>query len=274
MSIAGFLQYGVRYRKARNRVSGTVLNAMRGMTPAILFLVPALAALADDGPQTGYFRESVTPTELLGAEGAAAVASVFAPDESLTWQLYVPPTYDPTKPAGVIVFIGYAHWGGGRKIWNPVLEEKNVIWIGLIDGGDDKPVNERLLRAILAQPLLEQRYAIDHSRYYLFGYSGGAHVAAMLASSKPETFKGAWFYAGALPWEGRTPPKLAAMQANRYVFMAGSKDDDKRLIRRVADSYIKAGIEHTAYITVQNMDRRMPPPSYVEQALDYLDSRN
>ena len=235
----------------------------------LVLAVPVLAP-ADSHPQTGYFRISLTPTELLGADGAAAVASVFAADEPLSWQLYVPHNYDAAKPAGVIVFVGYAHWGGGRKLWNPVLEDRNVIWIGLIDGGDKKPVNERMLRAILAQAVLERDYAIDHDRYYLFGYSGGAHIAAMLASSKPETFKGAWYYAAALTWS-KPPPKLELMQNNRYVFMAGSQDTDRRRIQRAAERYRKAGIVNTDYISVQNVDRKMPPPSYVEQALDYLD---
>jgi len=72
------------------------------------------------------------------------------------------------------VFVGFAEWGGGKKVWNPVLEEQNIIWIGLIGGGDKNPLNERVPRAVLAQAVLEREYSIDLSRYYLFGYSGVA----------------------------------------------------------------------------------------------------
>ena len=245
---------------------------MRKLVCVLLLLTSV--AWADDEPRKGYFKLTVTPTELLGEQGAQAVATVFEPDQELTWQLYVPRTYDPQQPAGVMVFIGFSHWGGGKKIWNDVLAERNVIWIGLIDGGDKKPVNERMLRAILAQPVLERDYKIDMSRYYLFGYSGGASVAAMLATSKPETFKGAWFYANALGWGKNTPPKLELMKNNRYIFMAGSLDDDRRKIKKVADSYKRAGIENTTFELAQNIDRKMPPPSYLERVFDYLDSRN
>ena len=63
--------------------------------------------------KTGYFRKTTTPLELLGEQGAQVVAGVFAADEKLRWQLYVPKNYDPAKPAGVIVFINRGTWGGG-----------------------------------------------------------------------------------------------------------------------------------------------------------------
>ena len=95
------------------------------VTKVLLLLLMAPLALSDEGPRTGYFRKSITPLELLGEDGAAAVSSVFAADEKLTWQLMVPKDYDPANPPGVMVFIGFAEWGGGKKEWNSVLEDKN-----------------------------------------------------------------------------------------------------------------------------------------------------
>jgi len=228
-------------------------------------------AWGDEAPRTGYFRTAITPLELLGPEGANAVSAIFPPDEALTWQLSVPANYDPGKPAGAIVFIGYAEWGGGKKTWNTVLEEQNLIWIGLVNGGDKKSINERMLRAILASAVLQRDYKIDSDRYYLFGYSGGAHVAAMLATSKPETFKGAIFYSAALGWGKNTPPKIDLVRQNRYLFMAGSLDDDRRKVKRVADEYRKAGVSNTEYVSVANTDRKLPSVSYFEQAVKFLD---
>ena len=78
------------------------------------------------------------------------MSEVFAPDEKLRWQLDVTKNYDAANPPGVIVFINRGTWGGGRKAWNPVLNEKNLIWIGALDAGDQSPMNERMLKAILA----------------------------------------------------------------------------------------------------------------------------
>ena len=245
----------------------------KSITVLLILLVMAPLAWGNDDPRTGYFRKTITPLELLGADGANAVASVFAPDEKLTWQLSVPKNYDPAKPAAVMLFIGFAEWGGGKKEWNTVLEDHNIIWIGLINGGDKKPINERMLRAILAQAVLERDYKIDTDRYYLFGYSGGAHVAAMLATSKPELFKGALFYGDALSWGDNEPPKIDLVRQNRYLFMFGSKDKDRQKMQRIAAAYKAAGAENTDVVSVANVNRQMPGTSYFEQAVKFLDTR-
>ena len=81
----------------------------------LLLLLAAPGAWAQDEPRTGYFRVTTTPLELLGEQGAEAISSVFAPDQELTWQLSVPASYDPEKPAGAMVFIGFAHWAADAR---------------------------------------------------------------------------------------------------------------------------------------------------------------
>lgn len=242
-------------------------------TALLVLLVVTPLAWSEEVPRTGFFRKAITPEELLGAEGAKAVSTVFAPDETLTWQLSVPDNYDPAKPAGVMVFIGWGDWGSGKKAWTSVLEEKNLIWIGLIGGGDKHPLNERLLKGILAQAVLEQEYKINLDRYYLFGYSGGAHVAAMLATSRPELFKGAFYFAGALSWGKNSPPKIDLVKQNRFMFMAGSLDKNRGKIKEVADAYKRAGVSNTEFVLVSNVERKFPGVSYFQRAVTFLDER-
>jgi predicted esterase len=238
----------------------------------LLLMIVGGNTWADDGPRRGYFQLSYTPPELLGEEGAKAIATVFDPDDKLTWQLSVPKTYDPKKPAGVMVFIGFSERGGGKRTWTPVLEEQNLIWIGLIGGGDKKPLNERMLKAILAQAVLAKDYNINSERYYLFGYSGGAHVAAILATTKPEIFKGALYYGDALLWGRKLPPKIDLVKQNSFIFMAGSRDNDAKKMKEVSDAYTRAGITNTHYELIANVGREMPTASYFRAAIKHLDS--
>ena len=173
-----------------------------------------------------------------------------------------------------MVFVGWSEWGGGKRAWKTVLEEQNVIWIGAIGAGDKKSVNERMLKAILAKAVLDRDYRLNPDRHYLFGYSGGAHIAAMLATSKPELFRGALYFGSALYWGKNTPAKIDLIRQNRFVFMAGSLDDDKRAIVRVSESYKKAGIRNTEFVLVPNVDRKMPGRGYFEQALAFLDGKS
>ena len=239
----------------------------------LLMLVTSVSA-DEQALRTGYFRVSSTPLELLGNEGASALSEVFAADEKLRWQLVVPKNYDPAQPPGVIVFVNRGNWGGGKKAWSQVLEEKNLIWIGALDAGDQWPINERMFKALLATTILARDYAIDAQRIYISGFVGGAHVASILSTTKPELFRGGLFMSGATFWGDKAPPQLDRLRQNRFVFLAGANDVARTKVARTAESYKKAGLQNTNLIIVPNMRQELPGKSYFEAAIDYLDSRS
>ncbi len=240
---------------------------------SVCFLPPGAWSDEAEGPRTGYFRTSITPFELLG-ERSAALAEIFAPDEELRWQLDVPKTYDRASPPGLIVFVNRGNWGGGKKVWSDVLREKNLIWAGALDAGDETPVNERMFKAILAPTMLARTYRIDPRRVYVAGFSGGAHVAAILATTRPELFKGGLFMGGAMFWGEKTPPKIDIVRQNRFVFLAGANDVARTRVARTADSYRDAGVSQTRLIIVPNTRQELPGPSYFATAIDFLDARS
>ena len=225
----------------------------------------------EQAPRTGYFRVSSTPLELLGDQGASALSEVFAADEKLRWQLVVPDNYDPAQPPGVIVFVNRGTWGGGKKAWKQVFEDKNLIWIGALDAGDQSPINERMFKALLAPTVLARDYAIDPQRIYISGYVGGAHVAGILSTTKPELFRGGLFMSGATFWGDKAPPKLDRLRQNRFVFVTGANDVARTKVARTAESYKKAGLQNTNLIIVPNMRQELPGKSYFEEAVNYLD---
>lgn len=225
-----------------------------------------------DGPRTGYFRKTVTPVEMLGADGAKAVADVFESDDKLKWQLYVPHNYDPSKPAGVIVFINrWGNSGGSRKSYNDLLTEKNLIWAGALGAGDPAPMNERIMRAILTPMMLSNEYALDPNRIYIGGFSGGAHVANIVATSKPGMFKGGLFVGGAVSWGDKVPTGIELIRQNRYVFAAGSNDLALKAVQRTLSTYRDEGIEHAKLIVMHNQRQEMPGPKYLREAVEFLD---
>ena len=240
----------------------------------VLVLALALPALGDDGPRTGYFRVYTTPLELLGEDGARAVAGLFDPDEKLEWQLYVPRNYDASKPAGALVFLTHrGSWGGSRREYSPALEEHNLIWAGVLGAGDHEAVNERIMRLIMTPLLLAKTYAVDPQRVYVGGFSGGAHVAAITATGKPETFKGGLFVGGAVAWGDTLPSQIDLVRRNPYVFVAGSNDVALNTVRRTAITYREAGVERTKVIVMPNQRQEMPSRNYLVEALEFLDNR-
>ena len=237
---------------------------VRDILAGLIFTVLSASALAvetKDGPRTGYFRKSMTTVELLGTDGAKSLANVLEPDEKLEWQLYVPHGYDSSSPAGVLVFISPSpSWSGSRKSYNDLLEEKNLIWAGVLRAGDATPLNERMMRSLLTPTVLARDYALDLDRIYVGGFSGGAHVATLLSTGKPALFKGGMFVGGAIFWGDRTPPGIDAIRQNRYVFVTGSNDVALKTVRRTAGSYKDAGVVNTKLIIMPNEKQEMPGP--------------
>ena len=187
-----------------------------GLVVMVALSSPGLADDAADGPRTGYFRKSVTPLELLGEQGARAISGVFAPDQKLTWQLSVPKTYNPAKPAGAIVFVGPRSWGGGKREWVKVLEEKNIVWIGLVAAGDKKPLNERMLKAILAQAVLAQDYkiSVDVANANWTNTIGSPELIAVWTDPEFDSKVNAAYYARVLEIP---TPRWTAYEAKRFV---------------------------------------------------------
>lgn len=248
------------------------------MRPAIvlIFLLAVLPAAAQDNtPRTGYFRVHTTPLDLLGEDGAASLSGIFEPDEKLEWQLYVPTNYDPGKPAGVIVFLTHSNsWGGSRREYNPALEESNLIWAGVLGAGAKSPVNERMLRLIMTPTMLARTYSLDPQRVYIGGFAGGAHVATIAATGKPDLFKGGMFIGGAVAWGDELPTRIDEVRKNAYVFVAGSNDIALNTIHKAAIAFRKAGVERTEVIIMPNQRQEMPGRKYLLDAIDFLDGNN
>lgn len=224
--------------------------------------------------RTGYFSEAVTPVDLFGETGATTIADVFEPQEELQWQLYVPPNYDASKPAGVIVYVSPHAGGGPPRAWNELLDERNLIWIGARNAGNEVPVARRMFLAMFGPMVLQRRYALDAKRIYIAGMSGGGKTASRVAALRPNIFKGGIFLSGAMFWDDEAPPLLEMMHDLRYVFMCGAEDFALNETRRTQRKFVAAGVEKSKLIIVRDHGHRLPEAMYFARAIDYVDGDN
>ena len=232
------------------------------------------AAQEDAGPRTGFFEVKTTLAELLGEEGASSLSESFAPDERISWQLYVPREYSADDPPGILVFISASRRGGPPRAWNDTLEAHNLIWVGANDKGGTAPVMERIVTAIIAPLVLKEDYRVDFSRSYIVGYLDGGQVASLVMMSKPEQFRGGIYLGAAEAWEGEPPPKIDLVRANRHAFLIGANDDGIKDMQRVFNRYKKAGVEHAELIRMRNNHNSWPAAEFLGRAIDYLDDRD
>ena len=239
----------------------------------VLLAASAFADQESTGPQTGYFRISTTPLEILGATAAQGVADILPPDQEIEWEVIVPTDYSASSPPGVVVYVSPTEYGGLPNDWNDMLAAHNLVWIGARNSGNERPVPERMLKAMMAPTLLAQSYVIDSERVYVAGMSGGGKTATRVATARPELFKGGVYMAGTVFWEDNTPPKIELIKQNYHVFLIGSNDPGLLETRRIYIDYKSAGVTNSKLITISNHKHRMPPVGYFEKAIVYLDSR-
>ena len=235
--------------------------------------ISTLAAQAVAGPKTGYFEVETTIVQLLGEEGAKNLSGSFAPDQQISWQLYVPTMYSAEDPPGIVVFISANHRGGPPREWNDALEARNLIWLGANNAGGEVPVKERIVTAIIAPLVLKGDYQVDFGRSYIAGHSDGGQIASMVMMSKPEQFRGGIYLGAAAAWDGGPPPKIDLIRRNRHAFGIGTNDDGLKDMQRVFNRYKKAGIEHAELIRMPNKRNSWPTAEFLGRAIDYLDDR-
>lgn len=224
-------------------------------------------------PATGSFRVDETLAGIVGEEAANRVASLIAPDEPLSWEMYVPERYDPDAPPGLMVYISPTSFGDIPRDWNTVMDDYNLIWIGANRSGNPNPVGRRVILAQIAPTLVRRNYVVNKERIYISGFSGGGRTASMVAAENADLFRGGIFNCGANFWDRAQPRLIDVIRQNHYVFISGTLDQALRPTRRTYKKYIEAGVVNSRLVVIRDMPHRNPNRHDFADAVTYLDSR-
>jgi hypothetical protein len=240
---------------------------------ALLALPPAVHP-AEGGPVTGAFDVSRSVADIMGAQAASGAAAVIPPDEPVRWAFYVPENYDPVSPPGLLVYISPTPSADIPGTWQRVLENRYLIWVGAHDAGNLVNVQRRALLALISPNLVRQDYAVDASRIYVTGLSGGGKMASMMATEYPHVFRGGIFNCGVEFWDRRpSAEQMELIRRNGYVFVTGEFDQALKPTRRVFRRYEKAGIPRIRLMEIDGMGHENPDAAHLDEALEFLDDR-
>ena len=252
------------------------LRTLNLLLAVCLLSASALADTTIDKTATdvGDRRIQAQFSKLLGTEVALELAQVFAPEDTLQWEVVVPEA-QREAPSGLLVYISPTDTGTIPRTWRRLLDSHNLIWIGANASGNSRPVVQRVAYAVMAVPLLEERYDVNSDRIYLAGFSGGARVAGLAIAAYPHLFDGAIYIGGAEMWQqDRPPPDMARMAQNRFVFLVGSEDGNRAVARQVHSAYAAAGVERLDMMVVRRMGHVLPDARKMHDALGFLDLTN
>ena len=227
------------------------------------------AAIASIQTSDNDIQIQTTANQLLGEEKASRFQKILASDESISWEVYIPKN-DSTEAPGVFVYVSPMNTGRIDTRWREVMDQQNLIYIAANKSGNKIPTNRRMVLATLAVKALGQRYAFDTGHINVAGFSGGGRVASRIATQYPDVFTGALYICGVDFWKKDKTPNVERLFQNRFVFLTGTKDFNRRETRQIQQRYIKAGAQHTKLIVVPNMAHKHPDAAYLTEAIQFL----
>ncbi|HEY8902443.1 MAG TPA: hypothetical protein VIM48_01970, partial [Chthoniobacterales bacterium] len=133
------------------------------------------------------------------------------------YDVYVPPSYDGTKPYGVMVYIT-SDSGVAGVVLQTASNDKNIIWISPHNVGNNANSPDRYGAALLAMYRAKELFNIDSRRIYVSGKSGGARTASSLAFYHSE------IVTGTAPSSGFALPRLNELTPDYITNNSGQPD--------------------------------------------------
>ncbi|MBT5186367.1 MAG: hypothetical protein HOH19_06550 [Kordiimonadaceae bacterium] len=221
--------------------------------------------------QTGQYKIEATPKSILDEETATLYNNILNKNDKISWDIYVPTTYNIKNPPGVMVYVSNNNRTDIPVGWLKIMEERNIIWIAAYMSGDSFATQKRTLKALLALLLVEQKYMIDTERVFISGFSTGANIASIVSMDFPHMFKGAIFNNSAFFWKDNIPAQMDLIKNNRYVFVTGRSDPYLLHMREVHRRYKKAGVEDSKLLVIPRWKHKNPTRRRFLEALEYID---
>jgi predicted esterase len=188
-----------------------------------------------------------------GVRGAGSL--VFASSADKTMQplaVYVPPNYDPNRPAPLIIML---HGQGQTEnellatSWLRALaRETGAIFAAPYARGDDESDASGMSDVYDALSLLSSAYNVDRRRIYLSGFSLGGVVLFMVAPVHGEYWSALLSVAGTLTNDDKD--NVAHAMRGKAVFLVAGSDDTQIRAQYVhgAANYLAAnGVESRYY---------------------------
>ena len=194
-------------------------------------------------------------------------------DELIEWEVYVPATYDPAKPAGLLVYVSPHKSGRIPSQWETLMAESNLIWVAASQSGNEVSPRRRIAYAMLATALIDREYRVAPERIYVSGFSGGGRVASFLSNQYPTVFSGAIYICGVNFWKEDLIKDLSRVLNNRYAFVTGTRDFNLNETRIVYRKYLKAGAENSLLEIENGMGHALPNVNTMATALEFLDRK-
>jgi len=282
----------------RERCGGMCFIAVMKHWPALLFFCAFIVRGAELPPFT-VGKSTVQFTGLPQQAGATEVkwrlhsaedpAALDLSKEK--FQIIVPAAYSHSGRWGVFVWISPGDAPAIPAEWEHVLAARRLLFVGALKAGNPRNIFDRIRLAVVANTEMRERFNVEPRRVYVSGFSGGARTASMMGVAFADMFTGALpfmgvnFYTDIALGDGKTvyapdfiPDEQVvaiARKSCRYALVTGENDFNRAGTKAVFEQgYRKQGFANVRYLEAPGIGHAMPPASWLERGLDFLDEGN
>lgn len=203
-----------------------------------------------------------------------------------TVHIRTPRNFNPNAPLGILVWISPTPDGRIPPMFEPALDQLNLVAVGASNAGNQRELSDRLQLMLDAIETARNRMTLDESRIYVTGMSGGGRCAAILQLAMPDTFAGAIPIVGLDSYHlvptgngnskwpariGRPPAKVfATLKQRRIRAITGDQDFNEPEMSRRARMMQSDGIDIRLDV-IAGMAHVMPTPKQFADALEWVD---
>lgn len=208
--------------------------------------------------------------------------------KQMWFEVFVPVTYRPDTPYGLVVWAGVAPVPAA---WQETFTRYKLICVSAYPQ-NPAPAYARSRMPLDAVHNLRKLYNIDENRVYVAGFSAGAGTAAFLVRGFPEVFKGGYFLNGGMFYgvakmdDGRYvatidqyPPKwngdIESVRKNvRLVLLRGMRDTlyTPYMDRSQYDALLLDGFERVEFVVVPELGHELCDKAWLARGIVLLDT--
>lgn len=202
--------------------------------------------------------------------------------------LHLPPSYTPTQPHGLLIWISPTDSPRIPKDWLEVLAKKHMIFAGANRCGNPRNIFDRIRMAVTINTEIRKQLNIDGRRVYAAGFSGGGRVASILGVAWADMFSGSIpfmgvnFYTDLPSADGRktyAPQYIPddsvlalAKGATRHVLVTSDQDFNRADTHIVFEKGYRAeGFTNVQLLQIPDIAHKMPSAAWFEKALHLLE---
>jgi predicted esterase len=266
---------------------------------------------AERGAPTGHIasfqfsaRMYVDPADYFAGDNRRAWAEFMAKDRdepgdpmaavtyaanAQTADMFVPSSYDGSRPYALYVDLRSTDTGGMPAGYEAVCEQHRMIWVSPNGAGNDVHTARRCALALDAVASVKQVYRVDLHRVYAGGFSGGGAVAARLALLYPEVFRGLvvsarpvylllvrtperWIYPSHFPFLQPEQLRQIAAGGVRAAFVSGPRDVNYPHLQRCITQWTDLGFAVRGF-DVPDLGHSDAPAPIFAQAVDWVEGK-